>query len=820
MQGKGRLYGFGARTRVPCWQVVCILSLLLVGVSISANTNSGVEIQEISIRRVELQMDGAPENLDDSIVLVGDQLHVRAVVANTSSETKNRLRVDFFFTEILTNEHGLLGSQTVFSLAPGEQRLPAISVPTAGLTPGRYIITAAVAEQGASDYLDSFTTSTDEDYVIKVNGVGPGIAELGLNEVTSAFRASQFGGLDDSISIKLHNVGTTSFSSITIGFPFALPCSESPLSVSDSTSPDRAFLRFSDASNGIMDLQVVAKLGENKSIDLPIKTLTLGGSAPGDTMRLIVSYCTDPLDTYYQPEDAAMAQFEVLGHPAAMAEPLSVELSVRPGELIDGQISSGTTRKLILPSEDTEATVYSELDLWQFPLPDEPDSIGVPTMMPAVRPAAPSKDYLFHVTQHVQEDQTTTYRLHALNPEDGSAYASLDFDAAPLTDVAVFQEPADGAFQYRVYMGTADGAVEAFTLTVDKSDTTRAPIYTWEKGNGASTATEWQAVTDTVEVISTAVPATFLELGQVLRGGENELSSVLVVSGPAGIYVLDVYSGALLNGIPSSGVTTRPVVVDGYVWYAQGSTIHSAPLLESPDAVEYCSPDAGRTITTPLVHESGALFWGTANGGVGAYIIGSDCDVTAGRRDVSQLGDIVGIAVGTDVQDRGDPILFVTGRSGGIASYEFDLSDSYPSFQSIAEETGLELNGDEEPHSLPASKSTTLRTQILAPIGAPTILDVDEPRETVFVVAQFEGQTGVSNPTNHWALVALNGATFVPRTAETWGKTVSYVLKMEESIDLLLEPIVVPPLSADKHVLIVVVPGERLYALNVGRFIE
>jgi len=819
MRGKGEVGGFGIQIHGPSLRTVGILLLLLAGIGLCVAAAGEIEIRDISVRRVAAQSYASVQDLDDNIVIVGDQLHVRAVVANTSSETLSRLRVDFYFTETLTNEHGLLGSQTVFSLMPGEQRLPAISVPTDGFTPGRYIITAAVALQNAADYTDSFTSSEDDEAVIRVNGLGPAIAEITTSELTSSFRKSQFGGLDDTIAIKLYNVGTTSFGGITIGVFPPLTCGGETIDISSaSDNPSQPFLRFSDIGKGILDLQVVAILGEREKT-LPIKELRLEGNAPGETMRLITRFCTDPLDSFYQPADEAMASFEVLGQPAVAAEPLSIELSIRPGVAIDDVTTAGTTRKLVLPSEDAKATVYSELDLWQFPLPDEENSLGVPTVMPSIQPAAQSSELIFHVTQETVD--SSVYQLHAIDPEDGSVYASLDLPSTPLTDPMTMSVSLDeNVFEYRLYYGMATGAVDLYSLTVDKSDASQDPIYTWGIGNAANS---WQSIGDLVDVGLSARPTTYVQLGQAVKPGDTDSSSVVVVSGPKGIYVLDVETGSILNGIPSQGITTQPAIVDGYIWYAQGTEIHSSPLIASEDAVTYCTPFTNRVITTPIVHLDGVLFWGTSGGGVNAHIIGTSCDTTAGRRELSSLGDIVGISLGTDTSDTGDPILFVTGKSGGIASYEFNLSDPYPVFQKLNEATNLILRGEDEPHELPASKATTLRTLFSDHIRPPTMLDTREPRETVFFIARFESIVGSSGAlTNHWSLVALNGSDLSARRALTWGKSVSYVLKMEEEVSLILEPIVVPPSNPSNpaDTIVVVVPGKRLYALNVGDFSE
>ena len=747
----------------------------------------GLEIREISVRRVAVGEGDPAQDLEYVDAIVGDLLHVRAAVRNgTVTTTYEQLRVDFYFTEVVTKEHGLLGSQTVYSLSPGEERLPAISVPTAGFTPGFYVFTAAIADPMSAEqtaegtqYIVSYTQPETSDFWKVVADQGPRIAEL--QDLLDPFPSCQYGGVQNAFSLNVRNVGT--------------------------------------ASLGLLDVvvEVRPKFGDAIEDPLVARVFPSGLATPGNFEgRLIVDQInTDPLEATLKPLPERLAHFEVLGR-GNTTERLQLVVTVTPtsGDLV------GPQQKVTLPSQEEGAIVFSERDKWQYPQPagcvcgssDEGTCNDVPTTSPAIRPVGYSSELLFHIAV---SEATGEYRVHALDPQTGESRDRHLLGAMPLTDPVIrFRQGAEPLlFEYHAYVGTGAGTVEVYTLLVDKRE--GSANYEWSAGIGDTSGTSWQPRAGVVGTAATAVPETFLQLADVSSGAEGETVKGLIVAGPQGIVVLNAETGALLQTITVDGVKYAPAVANGFVWYSIDQRLYGVELdATGSGAPDACSLEFSRAISTPLEPHAGLLYWGDGQGNLHVLDVSGGCAVNIDAdwtmESIAELGPVVGLSVGVDGQGNGDddPVVFASDVDGVVASIEYKSGNGQFDRGTKRTSQGVQLDGRDDNGDgtvlSPARNGTTSRPVIL-PETAP---------ESVFLVAKFDADSDTAGKSGvRWALVAWNPGTnpFEVRKFTNWGvEDVQFVLKLDGGVGPMLEPVLI-----GDSLLVVAVPGERLYALDV-----
>ena len=848
---------------------------------------SGAEdlvITDISVRRVATGGDDPAQGLVGVGAIVGDQLHVRAVVANNGTTvTYERLRVDFYFTENVTKEHGLLGTQTVFKLAPGEERLPAISVPTDGFTPGFYSFTAAIADPADPEggYVVEYPLPTDEITTIAISGEGPRIAEL--RETVFPFALCQFGGLQSSIQIKLGNVGTAEFEGFTVRTPttsdlLLTACTESGASLcaaedysaspeqcgerSGITIVEKPFETYAYEFGGIGDISIQAKLDTSAPITLPLTLARMSQLSPGARGTLFLEYCTSPLSGLYRAEPTSVAHFEVLGQAAKLSEPLQLEVSITPRT----ETSAGTTRTLLLPSDDESAIVYSELDLWQFPQPALCGcaSVGtceqVPTASPGLKPVYEGSGILFHVTDTGSGEQL----IHALDPNPAEdeplvlASSATSLGARAVTDpvfrpgntyretVFVEEKGADGLLEtswYHVYVGAADGSVHKHSLKKTSIDQDRNTLeYEWILDGGDSEVEAWTLQSGLVADTTADRPTTHLLLAEAPTGEDDEVVDVLVVSGPSGLFTLDARTGAKLQTITEEAVLLAPAIAAGAVWYVIGDKLNGAKLDASGDE------DAGCTAVeltldgvpnTALQAARGALFWGDARGGVYAIVVGANCSRAVSEVEadidatIASIGPVAGAAA-VEGDGTHDVVVFATDIDGKIIAIEFNTSTAKFS-DSIATYSGWALNGEGDLTDAElgriggegnGSELTPLRGRTTA---SPVVVVGDADPETVFLVGEFDAVSDTDAKEGEVAaLVAFDpnlhggNSQFIVRKATSWGAPVQFVLKLADPASdpgdlepvLMLEPVLAG------NTLVVTVPGQRLYALDISELLN
>jgi hypothetical protein len=766
----------------------------LAGAGQTAGDDSDLEIREISVRRVAVGEDDPAQGLEDVDAIAGDLLHVRAAVKNSSTTaTYEQLRVDFYFTEVVTKEHGLLGTQTVYSLGPGEERLPAISVATAGFTPGFYVFTAAIADpvatqeqSGGTHYIVSYTQPETDAHWRVVADRGPRIAEL--QDLLEPYPSCQYGGIQKSFSLDARNIGTV------------------PLSIAEVVVEVRP--RFGDA------------LGDPLNVTYFPSGLGTPGNFNGKLT--VTDIDTGPLEKTVRPLPERLAHFEVLGR-GNTTERLQLVVTVTP----KAGDSPGPQQTVILPSQEEGAVVFSELDMWQYPQPeacgcessDGEICYDVPTANPAIRPVGYSSELLFHIAV---SEETGEYRIHALAPDDGSSRDWHPLDAVPLTDPVIrYKEGAEpGTFAYHGYVGTSGGSVELYTLLVDKRQ--RPAVYEWVEGIGNDGGGTWQPEADVVAGATGPVPTTFLQLAEVASGADAAVMQVLVVAGPNGIAVLNADTGKLLQRVTSDRVAYEPAVADGLVWYSTGRFLHGVELdTTGTGSARACSLEFSRDIATPIEHISHSLFWGDGLGNLHALDVSGGCSATVDTDwatvSVPELGPIVGLAMGVDggIDGDKDPVVFAMDADGVIASIEY--KEEKGEFDAGTKRTsqGLRLDGEEDladSDDRSRIKGTILRPARNGTSAPPVILPEEEP-ETVLLVAEFVADSGTEGKSGtRWVLVALNAGSdpLAVRRTTNLGDPVQFVLKLDDGVGPMLEPILI-----GNRLLVVTVPGERLYALDV-----
>ena len=793
--------------------LVLLVGVLVCVVAGATVAGSDLVVGEISVRRVAVGDDltGGLSRVDAT---VGDLLHIRAAVTNGTAEKIEQLQVDFFFTEVVTREHGLLGTQSVFSLDPGQTRFPAISVRTDGFTPGFYVFTAAIrdpeaAQDGSTSirYVSSNTQlETDTEWTVIADS-GASISEIQLG--TTVFEACQFGGIQNSFSLSVRNVGTV------------------------------------DLQDVDLSVTVAPKFGDKEQSPLSIGNID-ASLVPGSFEGLvtITGLDTSSLQGFYAPPDKAKSHFEVLGRPLREEESLKLVIRMTPAPESG---SPGTTQEVELPLGGEGARLYSQIDLWQYPAPSGCgcESRGtcaenLPVANPAVRPVySADAAILFHLTA----SGDGTYELHALDPESGEDLG----DPLVLSDRVVTDPVIDvvterdflGAVKsatVSIYVGTEAGSVDLHTLVFGKSD----GVFEWKAVGDEGGPASWEGLSGIVSATTASSPAThLLHVEASLAEGEDP-QDLLIVSGPDGIYVLDAEDGTLVQTAADwwSGTTSTPSRVavttgsaPGYLWYAvadrlYGVELANAPTAAAPDRLS-CSVDLNWSVTTSVVETGDFLFWGNATGEVEAIPVAAACAGNSASVESARVlsGGVAGLTVGTDgtgLSDSDqDPVVFATSVNGVVASIEFD-ANAGEFERSISSSQLLNLAGSDDLDSDAVSSVRSNATRLVPINGgtsAPPVILPETGPETVFLASQFAASSGDPDKQGfRWAVVGLQvnnpGEAFTVRKATVWGEQgtgeeVQFVFKLDEGVGPIVEPLVV------NDILVVVVPGDRLYAFNV-----
>jgi len=170
-----------------------------------------------------------------------------------------------------------------------------------------------------------------------------------------------------------------------------------------------------------------------------------------------------------------------------------------------------------------------------------------------------------------------------------------------------------------------------------------------------------------------------------------------------------------------------------------------------------------------------------------------------------------------------DVVLFATDIDGKMIALEYNTSTSVFSDQ-ITRYDGGALTGetDEGASSIAEGFGTTITPLRGQTSAEPVVVTKGANPESVFMVGQFRADSLDDNREGDvTALVAfdpnLNSQTgrFIVRKATSWGELVQFVLKLSDSSSGAPKALQVLAPTIANGALVVTVPGQRLYALDV-----
>ncbi len=587
--------------------LVSLGAILAVAAVVATAADVSVESLQVGLVAGTSQVDRTTLGLDKGII--GDTVRVSALVRNDAATAVGEFEVNFFFTETISGEHGLLGTQVVSGLEPDEEKRPVVLFDTSALLPGIYAFSAEVDPRNAlgdTDLCDNSAprgacSSTGAEaydkYALTLLREGRHISRLAVQDPLSTCR---MGELQGSITVDVYNVGTE-------------PLSGSDLAVYGYyrlglTAPANTFIPLSvDASGNPAQLSKFAFLGKPGEIGF---------------IRITLSY--GKLDDELAPSSADAGNGVVLGR----ADSAQIRITVQPAD------GSGTAQDLYLPEQFELSQFYSTVDLWTFPARQSCCSDCAAVTSVNVAPAV-AGGRVFHVAR-----SSTGDTLYVLQVDTGQEKGRWPAPTGKTLTSPVASYDEDAA-TYRVYVGASDGRIYALE-GIDKEE-------------GEFLAALWQ---------SSAASADAVVKGDAHLALSSDKAE-LIVGSEAGAFVLDTATGQIARRVTNRGaVTSTPAYIDatGELWIAASDLIYRVPVSGSE-----CSYDVGERITTDLVANAtgSAVFFGTETGSVFA-VGGSSCALLGEDRP---LRSVVGIAVATDGDDA---VIYLTSDIGEMARAEYD----------------------------------------------------------------------------------------------------------------------------------------------------
>jgi len=608
---------FGCRGGFRRRGVMLVIPLLFVFAVTVIGQAGGVDISVESVQIETLSGDsaGGPLGLDQA--LVGDTLYVSAVVKNDGSSPVGQFKVDFFFTETISGEHGKIGTQTVLGLDPGEEIRPVVVVDTSAFIPGKYAFSVEADPDGSLGEEDRCNNISPRrscagegeeragKYSLTFLRAGKHLSDL---SVTPRFPICRMGDLrkSETVNVHVYNVGTERLSKEDISvwgyyrLGLAPPADEfKPLVVDAQGDPEQLSLK------------------------------SFPGLDPGEDGYMTIDLDFDVFERLFEPRSTDENEGEDLGNP-------------RPVQLRIRVVVGNEKKDIFLPDQFHLSQFYSAVDLWTFPAREICSCETCDDIQDIPVPPAVAGGLVFHVVSTHSGD-----RLHVLKVNTGEENASWDAPGGgDLTSPLAVYSSAGKA--YRVYVGDSDGKVYALDGTYDS------------EGQFLLTSA-WESSADIVTGPRSGAPTTYLSL--------SSDGTKLVVGSENGAFVLDSGSGKVLRSYTTYGeVSTKPAYVDatGAVWFASDEAIYGI----LPDGTE-CTYDVKDRVTTPLeLNGTGtSLFFGTESGSVYAVdteVGGGSCTVLASS---DPLRTVVGMALASAEEDA---VIYLTSDIGEIARVEYD----------------------------------------------------------------------------------------------------------------------------------------------------
>jgi len=589
--------------------VASLAVVLVIGGLAAAGADISVESLQVGLVAGPSQIDRTALGLDKGIV--GDTARVSALVKNDTTVAVGEFEVDFFFTETISGEHGLLGTQVVSSLDPGEEKRPVILFNTAALLPGIYAFSAEVDPRNAlgdTDPCDNAaprracaTTEAEayDKYTLTLLREGRHISQLTVRDPSPVCR---MGRLQTSLTVIVYNVGTETLSGSELAvygyYRLGL------------TAPANEFKPpVTDAAGNPVQLSKIVSLGD-----------------PGKSGFIIITLNYDAFSREFAPSSVAADAGDVLGR----ADATQIRITVQPAD------GSGTPQDIFLPAQFDLSQFYSTVDLWTFPARSSCCSEGCTTTTSVQVEPAVAGGLVFHVAKDASGDT-----LHVLKVRTGEEKGTWIAPSGRTLSGPVATYNATAA-AYRVFVGASDGRIYALEGT--------------EKEEGSFLVDLWQsAASDIVKGDTHLVLSA--DGTKIIVGSEN------------GAFVLDAASGQTLRKVSQHGaVTSAPAYVDatGDLWIAVDQTVYRVPASGGE-----CSYDVKDRVTTDLMKNAGetALFFGTQSGLLYALDLGSKASTCTKLADTAPLRSVVGMSV---VSKDDDAAIYVADDIGETARVEYD----------------------------------------------------------------------------------------------------------------------------------------------------
>ncbi|MCX6091887.1 MAG: PQQ-binding-like beta-propeller repeat protein [Candidatus Bipolaricaulota bacterium] len=591
--------------------IVCLAVVLVFGGLAVSGADISVESLQIGLVEGAATVDRSALGLDQGII--GDTVRVSALVRNDGTTAVGEFDVDFFFTEIISGEHGRLGTQVVSGLEPGESKRPVIVFDTSAYSPGIYVFSAEADPRdalGDTDPCDNVApraacsgTSVEsaDKYSITLLREGRHISQL---TVRDPFPLCRMGRLQTSLTVDVYNVGTEALSGSDLAVYGYYRLGLNP--------PANEFVPLvADASGNPVQLAKIASFG-----------------TPGKAGSIVITLNYDVFARLFAPNSTARDSGEVLGR----ANPVQIRITVQSAD------GSGTAQDLFLPAQFELSQFYSTADLWAFPARATCCSGNCTAVTSVAVVPAVAGGLVFHVAR-----DATGETMHVLKIRTGEEKGTWSAPSGKTltSPVATYDASTD---TYRVYVGASDGRIYA----LDGAD----------KDEGTFLTGRWQsAAADTV-----VKGDTYLVL--------SSDRAKLVVGSESGAFILDAETGLTLRKVTTHApVTSAPayVVATGTLWIAADEVIYGIPASGSESTVT-----VNERVTTDLwlnARET-ALLYGTQSGYL--YALDPTAKSQTGTQLATlytQLRSIVGMSL---VSRDDDAVLFVASDIGDMARVEYD----------------------------------------------------------------------------------------------------------------------------------------------------
>ena len=589
--------------------VVSLAAALVIGGLAVAGADISVESLQIGLVEGPLQVDRTTLGLDKGIV--GDTVRVSALVKNDASVAVGEFEVDFFFTEIISGEHGRLGTQLVSGLEPGEEKRPVVLFDTSALLPGIYAFSAEADPRdalGDTDPCDNTaprgpcagaTAESPDKYTLTLLREGRHISQLAVRD---PFPACRMGRLQTSLTVNVYNVGTETLSGSDLAvygyYRLGL------------TAPANEFAPLvTDASGNPVQLSKIVSLGD-----------------PGKSGFIIITLNYDAFSRLFAPRSDVADAGDVLGR----ANPVQIRITVQPAD------GSGTSQDIFLPDQFLLSQFYSTVDLWTFPARSSCCSEGcITTTSVQVEPAV-AGGLVFHVAKDASGDT-----LHVLKVRTGEEKGTWPAPSGQTLTGPIATYDATTA-AYRVFVGASDGRVYALEGV--------------EKEEGAFLVDLWQSATSDIVKGDTHLVLS-ADGTKIIVGSEN------------GAFVLDATNGQALRKVTQYGaVTSAPAYVDstGALWIATDEIVRGI----LPSGGE-CTYDLQDRVTTDLLknQRETALFFGTQSGFLHAVDLAVKVGTCTQLAETDPLRSVVGMSL---VSADDDATIYLTSDIGEMARVEYD----------------------------------------------------------------------------------------------------------------------------------------------------